>query len=40
MTINWHGVYPVTTDFNSDESINFATAAKMIDDLLTQFNLD
>ncbi|TMO00588.1 dihydrodipicolinate synthase family protein [Pseudoalteromonas sp. S558] len=37
MKINWHGVYPaVTTQFNQDDSINFASTAKMIDELINE----
>ncbi|MBS3797878.1 dihydrodipicolinate synthase family protein [Pseudoalteromonas sp. BDTF-M6] len=37
MKVNWQGVYPaVTTQFNSDDSINFETTAAMIDTLIKE----
>ena len=37
MTINWQGVYPaVTTQFNSDDSINFETTQQMLDNLINE----
>jgi len=34
MTVNWQGVFSaIPTQFNTDDSINFATTAKMIDEL-------
>lgn len=37
MTVNWKGVYPaVTTQFNDDNSINFQSTQKMIDELIAE----
>jgi len=37
MSINWQGVYPaVTTQFNSDDSINYDSTQKMLDNLINE----
>ena len=37
MSINWQGVYPaVTTQFNSDDSINYDSTQQMLDNLINE----